>query len=289
MCRSGRATLKNELLDQFPSVTNIDDVLKQKPDVAFVCTPSALHIDSALPLLKSGCHLFIEKPVSHNLNQCDQMIQIAKEKKLTTLVGFQFRFHPVLNQIKEMIDANMLGRIVSVHVHWGEYLPDWHPWEDYKGSYAARPDMGGGVALTLCHPIDYLRWLIGEIETMQATQSPLHVLDTKVDESVLFSLRFASGVIGSVYVDFVQRPPRHTMMIVAEKGTVTWNNATSTAEISLVGQNTYSIEPPQSFERNNLFADEVKHFVDCVKHHKTTCVPLDHGVETLNLILKAMS
>jgi len=101
LCRTGYSTLKNELLDHYSVVRSIDEALAHNPEVAFVCTPTAVHLRAALPLLQSGCHLFIEKPVSHNLNGCDQLIFLAREKQLTTMVGFQFRFHPDRKQTTE--------------------------------------------------------------------------------------------------------------------------------------------------------------------------------------------
>ncbi len=70
--------------------------------------------------------------------------------------------HPGLQKIEEWINQDKLGKIYSVQVDLGEYLPDWHPWEDYRQSYAARADQGGGVVLTLIHELDYLHWLFGK-------------------------------------------------------------------------------------------------------------------------------
>ena len=77
-------------------------------------------------------------------------------------MGCQLRMHPGLQKIEEWIKQDKLGKIYSVQVDLGEYLPDWHPWEDYRQSYAARADQGGGVILTLIHELDYLHWLFGK-------------------------------------------------------------------------------------------------------------------------------
>ena len=97
--------------------------------------------------------------------------QAIEQNHSQVLVGFQFRFHPGLQQVKKLLDEGAIGKPISAHAHWGEYLPDWHPWEDYKQGYAARPELGGGVVLTLSHPLDYLRWLLGEVESLSAFTS----------------------------------------------------------------------------------------------------------------------
>ncbi len=122
------------------------------------------------------------------------------------LVGFQFRFHPGLQQAKRFLDDGAIGDLISVRSHWGEYLPDWHPWEDYRQSYAARKDLGGGVVRTLCHPLDYLRWLVGELESVWAFSGNLGGLDINVEDVSEIGLQFDRGVLGSVHLDFCQRP-----------------------------------------------------------------------------------
>jgi predicted dehydrogenase len=87
------------------------------------------------------------------------------------LVGFQFRFHPTLQKAAQLLRENSIGKPLSFHIQWGEYLPNWHPWEDFKQGYAARPDLGGGVILTLTHPLDYLRMLLGEVDSLWAFTS----------------------------------------------------------------------------------------------------------------------
>ena len=288
LCRTGRATVSCELLDKFPVSHNIEDALTYGPIAAFVCTPTSAHLDAAGSLVRAGCHLFIEKPVSDQLTGWDDIVNKAKEKQLTTMVGFQFRFHPVLIAIRDLVGSGDLGRIVSVHAHWGEYMPDWHPWEDYRASYAAKKELGGGAALTLCHPVDYLRWMIGEISEMRAIVSQIHVLSTDVDEAAQFSVRFHNGAIGSIYVDFIRRPPSHTLTVICEGGTVVWDNSSGSALIMPAGKREYRIEPPCGFERNSLFRAEIKHFIDCVQTAQQTRVPLEEGVRALELILKAV-
>ena len=111
-----------------------------------------------------GRHLLIEKPVSHSLDGVDELAREPwRARRSACLVGFQFRFHPGLRQVRAWLAEGAIGPVVSAHLEWGEYLPDWHPGEDYRRGYSARRDLGGGVILTLCHPFDTLRWLLGEV------------------------------------------------------------------------------------------------------------------------------
>ena len=142
------------------------------------------------------------------------------------LVGYHFRFHPGLLQIRSLISEGAIGRPLSVRAHWGEYLPGWHPWEDFHLSYSARPELGGGVILTLSHPLDYLRWIFGEVDSLWAMSGTGSGLDIPVDDQAEIGLLFTSGVLGSVHLDYLQRPPAHWLECIGTGGTLHWDNAT---------------------------------------------------------------
>ena len=100
-----RTNLKNrEEFDKkynLKSFTNIDDALKEKPDVTFITNPSSLHIPIAQKAAESGSHLFIEKPISHNLEGVEKLFSTLKENNKQLFVAFNYRFHPNLMKIKE--------------------------------------------------------------------------------------------------------------------------------------------------------------------------------------------
>ena len=169
LLRSRRATLPDDELVGIPTEQNLTEALQRhQPDAVVVSNPTAFHLDIAIPAAQAGCHLLLEKPISHTMEQVPTLAKIVAQKNLKVLVGFQFRFHIGLQRIKGLLDNGTIGAVTSIQAHWGEYLPAWHPWEDYRIGYAAREDLGGGVLLTLCHPFDYLRWLIGEVQSVFA-------------------------------------------------------------------------------------------------------------------------
>ena len=163
LLRTRKATLPEDELAGYPVETDIREALgKHMPDAVTVANPTSLHLDIAIPAAEAGWAILLEKPVSHSLERLDILEKTAAQSGSKILVGFQFRYHPTLNRARELIRSNAIGRILTVHAHWGEYLPQCHPWEDYRRSYAARRELGGGVIVTLAHPLDYLRSLLGE-------------------------------------------------------------------------------------------------------------------------------
>jgi predicted dehydrogenase len=267
--------------------TDLAAALSHRPDAVFVCNPTSLHLPAALAAARAGCHIFLEKPVSHTLDGLDELAALAEVKKLKIQVGFQWRYHPVLQAIREKIATGALGKIIAAHAHWGEWLPGWHPWEDYRQGYAARANLGGGVVLTLCHPFDYLRWMLGEAEVLSAIGGKLSDLETDIEDAALVSLRFKSGAIASVWLDYVSRPARHTLQIIGTEGRIEWDAATGSARVySQSGASVEALSPGRHFERNELFLDEVQDFMRCVEADQPPACPLHDGVRALEICLQ---
>ena len=148
--RTGLGTLPADDLEGIPVEPDLMTALERwQPDAAVVANPSALHVEAAVPAARAGCHIFIEKPVSDRLEGLEDLRAALAVGGGEVLVGFQYRFDPGLIRARELLHGGTIGRPLSARAHWGEYLPDWHPWEDYRRSYAARADLGGGAALTL--------------------------------------------------------------------------------------------------------------------------------------------
>ncbi len=290
--RTHRSTLPDDELTGFPVETDLDAALAHKPDAVIISNPTALHLDVAIPAAEAGCHLFLEKPVSHSLERVDQLRRAVQQGGGKVVVGFQFRFHPGLQKIARLLGEGAIGRPISVRAHWGEYLPVWHPWEDYRQSYSARSDLGGGVILTLCHPLDYLRWLFGEVESLWAFAGKLSDLEVQVEDVAEIGLRFSNGVLGSVHLDYVQRPPAHRLEITGTQGTIRWDNADGIVHLAQTASNGkvspwISFPPPDNFERNEMFLDELRHLLAVMCGEVAPLCSLNDGVQALRLALAA--
>lgn len=268
--RTGKSTLPDDEIADIPQVFNLDEALAHKPIAAIVANPTALHMAVAIAAAKAGSHLFLEKPISHTMEGVDELQRIVKRKRLIVQVGFQFRFHPLLRRVKRLLDKGVIGRIVSVQAHWGDYMPGWHPWEDYHKSYSAKKALGGGVLLTLCHPFDYFWWLIGEVTAVSAIVRQSKGLGIDVEDAADVLLQFSSGAIGNVHLDYLQQPGEHFVRIIGQGGTIHWDNT-----------------KPKGFDRNTMFVDEMRHFITCIKGNEQPLCTLEDGVKALQIVLAA--
>ena len=253
---------------------------------AVIANPTSLHLDSALAAAQAGCHLLIEKPLSDALTGVNELKQEVSTQGLVAMVGYHFRFHPSLQKISFWLLQKAIGEIVSANVVWGEYLPGWQPWRDYRTSYASRAQLGGGVLLTLSHPIDYLRWFMGEVVRLNAMTSSLGGLDIDVEDTALVHLEFESGALASLTLDYVQRPPRHELTIVGRDGVIRWSGTDGAAILDSPHRQA-TVAVPERFERNDLFAAELNHFFDSIAGCNATACSVENAERTLRVCLAA--
>lgn len=288
LLRSHHSTLPEDEIAGLPVETSLEAAMAHRPQAAVIANPTALHLDTAIPLAEAGCHILMEKPISHSLERVDELQAALQRGGSRMLVGFQFRYHPGLKQVKTWLEQGAIGRPVSFRVQWGEYLPAWHPWEDYRKSYAARSDLGGGVILTLTHPLDYLRWLLGDVAALWAFAGTLGDLGIEVVDSGEIGLQFASGAQGSVHLDYLQRPPSHTLEITGTEGRILWDNASGDVGMFRAEDSRWEgFRLPEGFERNWLFLDELRHFMRIVKEAEAPLCSLEDGIWALRLALAA--
>ena len=194
------------------------------------------------------------------------------------LVGFQFRFHPALQRMRELLERKAIGRPLHAEVFWGEYLPSWHPWEDWRSSYAAVRELGGGVHHTICHPFDYLRWLFGDAQVVRAALTTNGPLGLDVAEAADVLLRFRSDVTAHVRLDYWSRPQAHHVEITCTEGTIAWDFMTGELRVWSTASGTWvTTELPSVESRNDLFIDEARHFLDVVNGRARPICTLEDG------------
>jgi len=257
--------------------TSLSHALKEKPDISIICNETSFHVKTAIKLATINSHLFIEKPLSNSLKDIKELQKIIKKKKLITMVGCNMRFHDGIKLMKKFIDKNEIGRIFSVIVENGSYMPDWHPWEDYRNSYASRKNLGGGVVLTQIHDIDYLYWFFGKISEIFSFTDKLSDLKLDVEDYSGSLLKFKNKTIGEIHLDYFQKPTVRNCKIIGTKGKIIWNWKNNHLQVFKNKNNKFSTKLlEKKFDRNKMYVQELQYFLDCVKKKKT---PMNNIIE----------
>jgi len=271
-------------------VTTIEDAIRSKPDAAIIATPTGRHIDSLLPLLEAGIPCYIEKPVVSSREDVTQLRKYLDQitRPPITLVGCNYRFLPSLNKLKSVIIEGKLGRVVRASLQVGQWLPDWRPGADYRNSYSAHSDQGGGVILDLIHEIDMARWLFGEFEQVYALAGKLSTLDINAEDTACLLLK---GEGGSPYVtvslDYVSRRRIRRYEVVGEEGTAVWDLDRQKLEIVYRDESTVIDCGQDGFDIGKTYQTAVSHFLDCIQRDETTLHDLNEGLHSNELALEA--
>jgi YrbI family 3-deoxy-D-manno-octulosonate 8-phosphate phosphatase len=286
LLRTFKGTLSNDELLGFPVETSLGPALARRPDCVIIANPTAMHLDVAIPAIESGCHVLIEKPISNSLDNLALLRAAMQKSSAKLLVGFHFRYHPHFQRVRSLLRAGDIGELLSAWAHYGDYLPDWHPWEDYRDSYSVRKELGGGVLLTLCHPLDYLLWFFGDAMPLWKKTSKVSQLDIQIEDAVEFGFRFAQGGIGRIHLNYYQRPPAHRFEIIGTEGTIRWDQDDNMLRIYSVKSGKWNIlSGPADFDRNDMFLSEMRHFLEIARGEACPVAPFEDGERVLRLAL----
>ncbi len=296
-CQAGEVTAfdvrddrRAEVKSRFgiPVLGKLDEAWEAGADVALITVPTRLHVPVALEAAEHGCHLFVEKPLADGLEGVDRLLSAVREQNLITLVGCNLRFHPGLMRVKRLLDKGAIGRVVAARVEVGQYLPDWHPQEDYRQGYSARRDLGGGVILDAIHEIDYIRWLMGEVATVACFSGKLSRLEIDTEDTAAILLRFANGAIGEVHMDYVQRAYSRTCHLIGEEGTIFWDYCAGRVSCYSTASRQWQTFPEGDVnDPNQMYVEEMRHFLRCLAREQEPAVDVFEGARVLQVALAA--
>lgn len=258
-----------------------------RPTAVFVCSPPVHHVAQAEEGLAAGAHLFIEKPLACAAEGVARLRQSAAGSGLTVQVGYNLRFHPGVEKLKALVEGGTLGRVLWMRAEAGQYLPDWRPGRDYRRSYSARRELGGGIVLDASHEIDYALWLLGAPRELVCMAGKVSGLEVDVEDCATLLLRFASGAQADIHVDFVRRGYQRGCTIVGENGTAEWDYSVGQVRVQRAGQRDWEIMA-YSFAPNDMYIAEARHFLECVEQGGAPRAGLGDGIAALEVALAAL-
>ena len=267
-------------------LNSLEKCLLEKPDVALITNETAFHIPMAIKMAKSGLDLFIEKPLSNSTNGIKKLQKIVKQKKLVTQMGCNLRFHKCIIKIRQLINQKKIGKVISIQSENGSYLPDWHPNEDYRKGYASDRQLGGGIILTMIHDIDYLYWIFGNPKSIFSVSGKFSDLDISAEDYCSSIIEFKNNITAELHLDFFQRPEFRGCKIKGTKGVIYWNSDKNEIRLFKNRKKVWEVVLAlKKFQRNEMYIDEIIHFLKCVKNRKQTINNLDEGIKTMKIAL----
>ena len=266
-----------ETVPAVKTVSSFAEGLGAGPDAALVCTPPALHLEPARRALEAGAHLFVEKPISHTSEGVQALIEEAARRGRLLMVGFNLRFLPSLRRVKALLDEKRVGKALVARAEFGAYLPDWRPGRDYRNNYAVSAALGGGILLDAIHELDYLGWLFGDAAEVFCAAGHCSELAGDTEDLAELTVRFESGVLAQVHLDYLQRIYRRNLQVIAETGVILWDYPTHAVAVQ-GGESGDNEARVDDGDPNAMYLEELRHFIRCVEGQES---PLMDGREAL--------
>jgi predicted dehydrogenase len=235
-----------------------------------------------------GIALFVEKPLSHSLEHLVALKGEVETRGLTTLVGCNMRFHPGPRQVKALLEAQTIGRVLFARVHTGSYLPEWRPGTDYRKSYSANASMGGGCLLDCIHEIDLARWYLGKVRSVYCLAERVGSLEIDVEDLAVLVCRHESGTVSEVHLDYLQRSYERGCQVVGENGSVFWDFRTGEVRRYDAAKKEFeTFAQPADWTINQMYVDEMEHFLHCLRDSRPTLQPIGSAIEAMQIVLAA--
>jgi predicted dehydrogenase len=203
-------------------------------------------------------------------------------------VGCNMRFHPGVRALKEVVDTGTLGAILSARFEFGQYLPDWRPSTDYRTSYSARSELGGGIILDAIHELDYATWLLGDVSEVACFADHVSTLEIDTEDVASVILRFDAGTIAEVHLDYVQRAYSRSCKLVGEDGTACWDYMKPKLDVYLTNVGEWRENRLfDEWDPNVMYLDELRHFLRCLDGDELPLADVVAGRRTLLLAIAA--
>lgn len=271
-----RSSMSRELSKEVTSlVANqylCNEPVKKEYDMVFITNPTSMHLETALKFRSHTKALFIEKPVFDGFDVDEAIIKTLDE--IPSYVACPLRYNPVLQYVKQHID---LSKVISVRAISSSYLPDWRPGQDYRKTYSAHADMGGGVDIDLIHEWDYLTWIFGMPIQCLGIAGKFSNLEIDSNDTAFYIAK-NDKMTFELHLDYFGRKTQRTLDIFTQDDTIQCDIVAGTVTYMKEGKTiTFNSE------RNTFQMAEIKHFFDIAEGRIENDSNVEHGMKVLKL------
>lgn len=246
--------------------------VQREYDMVFITNPTSLHLDTAIKFRPFTKAFFIEKPVFGSFEVDEQIVEMLDE--IPTYVACPLRYNPVLQYVKQNVE---LEKVVSVRAMSSSYLPDWRPGQDYRETYSAHAELGGGVDIDLIHEWDYMTWIFGMPTECLGIAGRFSNLEINSNDTALYVAK-NDKLTYELHLDYFGRKTQRTLDIFTQNDTI---------RCDIVGGTVSYLKEGRTLdfnnERNAFQMAEIQHFFDIAVGRTVNDSSVKHGVEVLKL------
>ena len=271
------SALVNDVNINITNLFNWKEVVKLMPEVCFICNPTSLHIETAIRCSELGAHLFIEKPVGIYNARLIELMSLVAQKRITTYVAYNLRFHPVIDELTSLLRTNSA---LHARIRSSSYLPNWRPGVNYLESYTALKEQGGGVIHDLSHELDYTTYLFGDISRLRGQHGRRSNLTIDTEDFADFLL-IAGATPVNLHIDFLSHLKQREIVIDFNSFSVVADlinsNISYFEKEELVDRHEFTITRNYTYER------QLEYFFSHINHE------IMNNIEEASLLTKTIS
>ena len=279
------ASARQAAAKQFPYAT-VPDTLDEALDGAngvVVCTPPDSHLALGRMGMERGAHLMIEKPLTQTTEGVAELLKACDARRLAVLTGYNWRYWPPMLLAERLIGEGRIGAIRAARTEYAYHLTIRYPGQDYRRFYMADAAQGGGCLLDESHAIDYMRWLCGDVTEVSAVVDRISSLDITTDDIADLTVRFASGAVGNIHMNLFAWNMHSHFELMGEEGVLQWRRFENEIRLFDPKANRWEVYP-FSCQLNDMYVDEARHFVACIRGEATPRCDGWDGLKTMQVI-----
>jgi predicted dehydrogenase len=268
---SSVTVLSSQKMLPFETITSLEDILSCDPDYIIIASRTALHYEELCFLENNlqGKKILVEKPLF------DSKYPLEVKNNLV-FVGYNLRFHPILQKIKKFTSGRDLW---NMQIFCGSYLPDWRPGRDYRQTSSAKKGSGGGVLLDLSHELDYAQMLAGPMIIEHVVCEKISDLEIETEDLLLLSGKNLDGVNIHITLNYFTQIPIRQILIDGEGISIRADLISNTLSVMKGGESSFLSWP--KLERDETYTSQ--HFSILNNDYSIIC-SLEEGLETMHLI-----
>ena len=271
---------------QFPfaTVTETLDAALERVDGVVVCTPPDSHLALGRMALERGAHVMVEKPLTQTAEGVAEWLEACDAKRIRVLTAYNWRYWPPMLLVERLLAEGRIGPMRAARTEYAYHLPHHrYPGRDYRAFYMADAKQGGGCVLDESHAIDYMRWLCGEVTEVSAVVDHVSSLEISSDDIADLTVRFASGAIGNIHMNLFAWNMHSHFELMGEGGVIQWRRFENEVRLFDPKADRWEVYPFAG-QLNDMYVEEARHFVACVRGEATPRCDGWDGLRTMRVI-----
>ena len=270
--RSGRRR-EEPVFELIRSVYANENELEDIYDIFFITNPTEYHIDTLKRVTPYGKNFFIEKPIS-SLKQIDSAEEYRLKENAVYYVACPLRYNAVIQYIKDNISPN---EVISVRSISSSYLPDWRPGQDYRNTYSAHKNLGGGVSIDLIHEWDYLTFIFGLPDKLKYLLGKKSDLEIDSEDYAIYIAEYKDKIV-ELHLDYFGRKTIREVTLITKNDTIVGDIENNRITFMKSGKIIDFHE-----ERDDYQIRELRHFLNMIQGNAKQDSDIGHAIQVLKL------